>query len=241
MVSAPQHGQHLQNSQNAGANVEDVFQGLSFQLLGCDLARDLRPVASPAAPPSLFGYVSVFWRELMALDAVGDIGKFVPNRKPNASQNVRHAHASIGALSNSFGLDAGFFHDVQKTSPDALHINKDGIAPVALLLFLRRPPAVVGAIAQIVVNSIKGMQWTWFRTHVAGESFERRPLGANADTAPAIRIPLPEIGVVAPIPHRRPSAVKRVGYFEWQRLVSYMTCRQCSTALCHEQGGYENS
>ena len=27
MVSAPQHGQNLQNAQKAGANVEDVFHG----------------------------------------------------------------------------------------------------------------------------------------------------------------------------------------------------------------------
>ena len=27
MVSAPQHGQNLQNAQKAGAEVEDVFQG----------------------------------------------------------------------------------------------------------------------------------------------------------------------------------------------------------------------
>ena len=241
MVSAPQHGQHLQNSQNAGANVEDVFQGLSFQFLGRDLARDLRPVASPAAPPALFGYVSVFWRKLMAFDAMGHATKPAASTQAFANQNIRHAHSSIYATNNCFGLDAGFLRYLNKPVTDAFNLNKDSAALVALLFFLGRPSAVVGGVTLVIVNSIKGMQRAWLGTHIAGEFFERRPLGANADTAPAIRIPLPEIGVVAPVPHRRPSVVKRVGYFEWQRLVSYMTCRQCSTALCHEQGGYENS
>ena len=215
--------------------------GLSFQFLGCDLARDRRPVTRPATPPSLFGYGSVLRGKLMALNAVRGVGKFVPPWKRYPGHNVSQRHSGLRAFRNGFALDAGFLCYLNKPMTDAFNLHKDSAALIALLLFLRRPSAVFGAVTEIVVNAIKGIQRAWLGPHVCGKLSKRIPLGANADTAPAIRIPLPEIGVVAPVPHRRPSGVKRVGYFEWQGLVSYMTRRQCSMALCHEQGGYENS
>ena len=235
MVSAPQHSQHLQQAQDAGANVEDVFQCLSFQFLGRDLARDLRPVTRSAVAPSLFGKVGVLGRKLMPFGAMGRAAKSTPLWKGFAGQNVRHTHASIGALSNRVGLDAGLLHDVQKTMPDAFHINKDGISPVALLLFFRRPSAVFGAVTKIVVNAIDGVKRAWLRPHIGGKLSKRIPLWANADAAPAIGGPLLEVGVVAPVPHGRPSVVKRMGDFKWH-LASPTVMREHNMALCLDQG-----
>lgn len=215
--------------------------GLFCQFLGCDLARDFCPVTRPATPPSLFGYGRVLRGKLMALNAVRGVGKFVPPWKRYPGHNVSQCHSGLRAIHNGFALDAGFLCYLNKPVTDAFNLYKDSTALVTLLLFLRSPSTVVGGITLVIIDSIKRMQVAWFGSHVAGESFEGCPLGANVDTAPAIRIPLPEIGIVAPVSHRRPSRVKRVGYFEWQRLVSYMTGHQYSMALCREQGGYENS
>ena len=216
MVSAPQHSQHLQQAQDAGANVEDVFQGLSFQFLGGPMLCNPCSLAGLATALSARGDKSVFRGELVTVNAVRHVlsvqssGKAAPSGQRNTRENVGHAHARFDALKDGVSLASGMFRYVDQAMSLAINLNESRPALVSLLLRARGPFAVAGAVAKVVVNPVQGMRLRRLGPHVFDKLVERAPFGANRDPASAVVVIMDKVRVVAAGTHGAPSDVKRV-------------------------------
>lgn len=203
-------------------------------------------VAKLASSPALRGYASILRRKLVTSNAMGFGISIRPAlavsvRQAETIQDVYQAHSSIRALRNCIRLNSRAIYNVQEAMPYAFNLNKNGVSPISLLFFFSGPSTVIRAIASVIILPLKRVKAAWLRPHILSELIKRIPLWANGNPAPAVARPLPEIWVVAPVSHGCPSAVKRMIYLGWQWRISLRLFINHNTAICHAQGGYENS
>lgn len=78
--------------------------------------------------------------------------------------------------------------------------------PVVVLLFAISPFAVIGAVAFVVVDSLKRHAVRW-QAHISSEIGRIVPALANNNAAPAVPAESMELGVVAAVHHPAPNGV----------------------------------
>ena len=235
MVSAPRNGQHLQQAQDAGANVEDVFHDLSSHFLG-SVSRNSYPLTRAATTLPVSDKKRVFRGELVTVDAVRHGLAICARKAPSfwqryASKNVRKAHSLPGALYNGFGLAPSMIRYLNQAMTNAFDFNESRHAAVSLLFFARSPSTVLGAVPLIIVNAVNRVKLGWLRTHILHKTGERGPFRANCDSAPSIVAPTFKIGVVTSGAHTRPSCIKGVSGLFRQGIASCGSSVECNTAL----------
>ena len=90
-------------------------------------------------------------------------------------------------------------------SPEAMFSR----SAIVILLFWKRPSAILGRIWTVVVSAINPMLRRWLAAHVSEEVFERIPAVAHCDASPAIVRELFVASIIAALLHCFPSAIFR--------------------------------
>jgi hypothetical protein len=81
-------------------------------------------------------------------------------------------------------------------------------APIVLLFFPRRPFAIGGEIASIIVDAFDSVLWCWLAAHVGEEVLIAcSPALADRDASATVVFPLAKIGVGASLDHSVPGAI----------------------------------
>ncbi len=182
-------------------------------------------VAGPAITPALWRNPCILWRPFMAVSAMG-LCKLLgttgndafrptpPCRSPFRRNHLierkpqrRPAHDGVCFQARALGKFGG---DVA----DPAYHRDSRLSTIALLLTSRRPTAIVGKVALVVINAINRMSG-WPRTHIGFEVCKTmKPALAYLDAATSIVIKLFCSRIQASALYSLPHVVDWIGVLE---------------------------
>lgn len=204
------------------------------------IASDFGVVANPASLPAFSGKVRISFRELVAMSAVRlGLGLVAPFFAANLRPLKKSPFGGVDNLVVSLpaphsGFDghlsvSRYFAQFRKHMGDSLNRNHDGLdTSIPLLVFPRRPLAILRGIPRIVINAIKGMRWGRFWPHIRSKVLVRvNPSVADSDPPSAVISPLFKTWVKASSLHPLPRAVKWRLNLEWHDFGSIVIAKYC--------------